>query len=159
MSNQEAQITVEYCASSSSLNSFLELHSFTKTRIKNVTGWPYDEFVCSALSEVFEGAEISVFAWSLLIGILMNCFVSDTVLLFLEENRFYNKTKKEKIIKGVTFAFKYSRFPFATITCLENILRFLDIEKSVNDKLIDSYLVKKDLKIITDYLFFTLEQK
>lgn len=159
LSNQEAQITVEYCASSSSLNSFLELHSFTKTHTKNVTDWTYNEFVCSALSEVFEGAEIPVFAWSLIIGIIMNSFLSDTVLLFLENNRFYNQAEKEKIIKGVSFAFKHSRFPFATIKCLKNILRFFDIEKSVSDKLIDSYLVRKDFKIITDYLFSTLEQK
>ena len=157
-SRDEARLALERCSINSSFNFVLTayvLSDFPETLVQKVTGWTYSEFVCAALSYTFSNKEVSVYAWSLITRILMNSFLSDDVSLFLKKNNFfYNEKIKNEIIKGLTFSFKHTNFPFGNEKCIRNVLSFIEMDKKDIEKLVETFLIEKNLKIISNDTFF-----
>ena len=83
----------------------------------------------------------------------MNSVLSDDVFLFLKKNNFfYNERIKNNIIEGVRFSFNYSLLAFGDERCIINVLSFIEIDKKDIDKLIETVLIEKNFKSISNYL-------
>ena len=156
-SRSEAQAALQRCKRSSSSYNFLlkaYMHTdFSEPLVRKVKEWTYSEFVCSALSCLFSNREIPVYGWSVITQLLMDSVLSDDVFLFLKENNFfYNERIKSNIIEGIQYSFEYPFSDFSDEKCIRNILSFIEIDKKDIDKLMETVLIERNVKAISNFL-------
>ena len=124
--------------------------------------WSFKDFALSALYLYFEEEDISsgvlpsyilpYHLWFLLITFLLNVETTQDVYFSLKKNNFNKSLVREDIIEGVLYAFDIRTFPHANITCLENLLNFLEIDKSTIQYLLKSFQEKKSLTVINEFI-------
>ena len=132
-SKEEAITAIQEGGKYTSLDTFLECRGFLENLIRDVDSWDYSGFICSALADICSDAEIPFYTWSVITELLLNDFITDDILLFLKKNSFYNLARKEDIIKGISFSFRYRKRHFSSAKSIRNVFDFIEMEKSEID--------------------------
>jgi len=124
--------------------------------------WSFKDFALSALYLYFEEEDISsgvlpsyilpYHLWFLLITFLLNVETTQEIYFILEKNKINKHLLRHFIILGVISAFEKRTFPHLNITCLENLLNFLEIDKSTIQYLLKSFQEKKSLTVIHEFI-------
>ena len=175
---QECQLALCFISSYSNLTRFLNEQPFCYALWAiEFEDWSFKDFAFSALyfyfeeegfedfyfeGEGFEEEDIadddvpfysfSYTSWFILITFLLNVETTQEIYFILEKNKINKHLLRHFIILGVISAFEKRTFPHLNITCLENLLNFLEIDKSTIQYLLKSFQEKKSLTVIHEFI-------
>lgn len=155
---EECVLALYFVSSYNDLSRLLREQSLWMCDFHN---WSFKDFAFSALYFYFEDIKKKEFLpdyikpcypWFLLMTFLLNVETTHEIYFILEKNNFNKSLLRKNILDGFHFAFDRRTFNHVNITCLENLLKFLEIDHDAIKFLLGDFDAKKTLKLINKYI-------